>query len=75
MKHQKVINDLKNIEENFADIPKRIEILEAQLEALDKAKEEVEADSEFAQEMLAKGVPPEAVFEWLQATEKLWHRI
>ena len=75
MKHQKVINHLKNIEESFADIPKRIAVLETQLEALDKAKAKVDAGSEFAEEMIAKGVPPEAVFEWIQAVEKLSHRI
>jgi len=69
MKHQKVINHLKNIEESFADIPKRIETLEAQLEALDEAKARAEEDSEFAEEMLEKGVHPQAILEWLKSRD------
>ena len=69
MNCQDTMDDLRVVEKGFADIVKRIEILEAQLEALDKAKEEVEADSEFAQEMIDKGVNAEAVFEWLKSRD------
>ena len=59
--------DIRDLEESLDDVTKRIETLETQLEALDEAEAKVEADSKFAQEMIDRGVHPEAVFAWLES--------
>ena len=65
MNPQKDTTDL----ERFDDVSKRIAVLEAQLEALEEAKAKVDVDSKLAQEMIAKGIDAEAVFEWFQARD------